>query len=377
MSTIAIVTVAGGGNVPPTLRIADELVRRGHHVEVLGQRRQADRIAAAGHAFRPLESLDFWDRSVRQSVPAAVRDAARLAADRGVEREVRSAVADADAALVDCLMPSSARGALAAGVPVALLFHTFLEYWERGFRRGPVGLAARIRGTDALSVWRDADARLVASDPESDPAAARRSGLARAAEWVGPLETGEPTAADPSAPPLIVVSLSTTWFPGQTDVYQRIADALAALPVRGVLTLGGLRLDRELRVPGNVTVLERADHDDLLRRASLVIGHGGHSTTFRALAHDVPLVLVPMHPLLDQPMIARSVEAAGAGRMLPRTSSSARFAAAVADVLADERARTAAARLGGRIRSTDAAGSAADALERVARDRSRGSARLA
>ena len=52
MSTITVVTVDAGGNVPPALRIADELSRRGHRIEVLGHRRQADAVAGAGHAFR-------------------------------------------------------------------------------------------------------------------------------------------------------------------------------------------------------------------------------------------------------------------------------------------------------------------------------------
>ena len=72
MSTITVVTVDAGGNVPPALRIAGELARRGHRVEVLGHARQADAITSTGLGFRSLASLDFWDPSVRQSVPAAI-----------------------------------------------------------------------------------------------------------------------------------------------------------------------------------------------------------------------------------------------------------------------------------------------------------------
>lgn len=368
MSTITVVTVDAGGNVPPAIRIAEELARRGHDIEVLGHARQAHAVTSAGLGFRALASLDFWDPSVRKSGPAAIDRIVRLASDPGIEREVGGAVAAAgsELALVDCLMPSSLRGAHTVGAGTAALFHTFLGFWIRRYARGPVGLLSRLRGTDPLRAWARADARLVASDAALDPASARRTPLARAADWVGALETGVAAAPDASAPPLVVVSLSTTWFPGQTDAYERIAAALGSLPVRGVLTLGGLHPDRDLRMPPNVRVVDRADHGELFPRASLVIGHGGHSTTFRALAHGLPVLLVPMHPMLDQPVIARSIERAGAGRALGRTASPERIAAAITALLADERARAAAGALGERIRATDASGAAADAVERLA-----------
>lgn len=377
MSAIAIVTVDAGGNTPPALRIADELARRGHAVTMLGHRRQAESVERAGHAFRALEALDYWDSGVRRSVPAAIGQAARLAADTDLEHEVRDAVAGSDAALVDSLMASSIRGARTGGVPVAVLFHTYLEFWERSYRRGPVGMVARLHGTDPLREWADAETRIVVADVALDPASARRTRLARAADWVGALETGVAATPDPSMPPLVVVSLSTTWFPGQTAAYERIATALGSLPVRGLVTLGGLRPDRELRPPANVRVVDRADHGELFPQASLVIGHGGHSTAYRALSHGVPMLVVPMHPLLDQPMIGRSIERAGAGLTVPKSSSPERLASAVTALLADERARAAARRLGERLRASDAAGAAADAVERLVAESAKRSSRAA
>lgn len=377
MSTISVVTVDGGGNAPPTLRIAGELARRGHRIEVLGHRRQAEAVGRAGLAFRTLESLDFWNSGVRRSVPAAIGQAARLAADRDLEAEVRDAVADSDAAIVDSLMASSVRGAQAGGTPAAVLFHAYLGYWEQSYRRGPVGIAARLGGAGPVTEWSRAAARIVICDVAFDPGSSRRTPVARGAEWVGALETGRAAAPDASAPPLVVVSLSTTWFPGQTEVYERVAAALGSLPVRGLITLGGLQPDRELRLPSNVRVVDRADHGELFPQASLVIGHGGHSTTFRALAHGVPVLVLPMHPMLDQPMVGRSVERAGAGRTLPKSSSPARLAAAVTELLADEHVRSAAARLGERLRATDAAGAAADAVERVVAEGARRASRTA
>ena len=371
MSTISVVTVDAGGNVPPTLRIADELARRGHRIHVLGQRRLAGAIGAAGHGFRALESLDFWNSAVRRSVPVAIDQVARLAADRALEREVRDAIGDAraDVALVDCLMASSTRAAHEAGAASAVLFHTFLEYWLRGYRRGPVGMLARFRGADPLAEWERADARLVASDIALDPASSRTSRVAAASEWVGAIERGVAAAPDATRPALVVVSLSTTWFPGQTDAYQRIVDALGSLPVRGLVTLGGLETDRALRVPPNVEVRDAVPHAEVFPEATVVLCHGGHSTAMRALAHGIPLLLMPMHPMLDQPMVAASIEHAGAGIALPRTASAAHIAGALVSLLADAGMRERAGALGERLRSTDAASAAADALERLLGER--------
>jgi UDP:flavonoid glycosyltransferase YjiC (YdhE family) len=100
-----------------------------------------------------------------------------------------------------------------------------------------------------------------------------------------------------------------------------------------------------------------------------VIGHGGHSTTFRALAHGVPVLAMPMHPMLDQPMVADALVRAGVGAHLSRKAGGDRIAAAVTSLLADDDVRGRAARLGEELRATDAAAAAADAIERVAAER--------
>ena len=105
-----------------------------------------------------------------------------------------------------------------------------------------------------------------------------------------------------------------------------------------------------------------ADHAEIMPQVSLVVGHGGHATTFTALAHGKPLVILPMHPLLDQPMVASSVVDAGAGLTLKRTASSSRIAAAIQTALADSRMRLAAEAIGERIRSSDAPAAAAEHL---------------
>jgi len=83
----------------------------------------------------------------------------------------------------------------------------------------------------------------------------------------------------------------------------------------------------------------------------------------RALAHDVPLLIIPAHPLADQPTVGKRIAEQGAGRVLSPKASVEKVRAAVVDLVVDGPHRAAAARLGARIRERDGAVAAADALE--------------
>jgi UDP:flavonoid glycosyltransferase YjiC (YdhE family) len=96
---------------------------------------------------------------------------------------------------------------------------------------------------------------------------------------------------------------------------------------------------------------------------SVVVGHGGHATTMTALAHDLPLLVLPMDSKSDQPYIGRAIQRAGAGRTMSRRSSSTKIRAAVEALLADGPHREAAARLGAAVRALPGATTGADLIE--------------
>jgi UDP:flavonoid glycosyltransferase YjiC (YdhE family) len=75
-----------------------------------------------------------------------------------------------------------------------------------------------------------------------------------------------------------------------------------------------------------------------------------------------------MHPMLDQPMVARSVEAAGAGRVVRKKAKADELAPVIAELLADGPHRAAAAHLGAAIRAMPGAVNAADRIEDLVRD---------
>lgn len=128
----------------------------------------------------------------------------------------------------------------------------------------------------------------------------------------------------------------------------------------------GAGVDQDkLRAPANAELHRYLPHDEIMPTVALVIGHGGHDTTMRALAHDLPLAILPLHPLVDQKMNGRVLADLGAARLLPRTAEPQRIRAAIAELITDGPHRAAAARLGAQIRDHDGAHTAADLIGRT------------
>ena len=87
-------------------------------------------------------------------------------------------------------------------------------------------------------------------------------------------------------------------------------------------------------------VLAFGDHDRLLPECALVVSHGGLGTVLRALAHGVPLLILPLGR--DQAFNASRVEALGAGIALPLDASPQRIHAALGALGSDASFRAAA-----------------------------------
>ena len=129
---------------------------------------------------------------------------------------------------------------------------------------------------------------------------------------------------------------------------QNVIDALAAHPVRGLVTTGPGLDPRELRGSERIEVVRSASHREVMGRADLVITHGGHGTVMKSLVAGVPLVILPHGR--DQPDNAVRVEARGAGLTVSRKASPERIATTVRTVLDAPRFTGAAGDLGARIR---------------------------
>ena len=360
MAEILVVTWDGGGNVPPAVGIATELQRRGHTVRFVGHARQHDSLTAAGfdvapsREARPFSPLD--DHSPLTYV--------RTFGDRGLGRDVMSSLAarPADLVVVDCMAFGVMEALRRSGTTYVVLEHLYDAYFRRSWLRGPMGLGMRLLRLDPAASLAAARATLVASLPTLDPAGAQPRGDVT---YVGPVVPFSPRA---SADPAVLVSLSTITFPKMRGSLQTVLDATADMDARVVVTTGPVIDPASLRAAANHELHRFVPHAELMPSMSLVVGHGGHSTTMQALAHDLPLVVMPMHPLLDQRMVGQSLEQAGAGRLVSKKTSVEELRTVVSDLLADGPHRQAAARLGEQVRAMPGAVNGADQVEAVLRN---------
>jgi UDP:flavonoid glycosyltransferase YjiC (YdhE family) len=360
MSNVLFVTWDGGGNVPPALGIAAELQQRGHRIRVMGHPAQHAHVTSTGLDFRAFRTARPFT-AVAKNTPL---DYVGVFGDRAMGRDVVEEMRrePAELVVVDCILFGAMHAVAAEGVPYVVLEHMYDAYLVRKWLRGPMGIGMAIKRIPARRLLRTATARMVACSEELDPAATgpRPANL----RYTGPVVSGVSAAP---AEPTVLVSLSTVNFPGQGRAMQNILDALGTLDVRGIATVGPSIDTESLSTPPNVEVRGFVPHAELLPTVSMVIGHGGHATTMLALAHDLPVLVMPMHPMLDQKMVGQSLVDVGAGRLLSKTSKPAGIAAAVDELISEGPHRDAAARMGAAIRTTSGASAGADLVESSAR----------
>ncbi|MCX5041955.1 glycosyltransferase [Aldersonia sp. NBC_00410] len=407
MNTYLFALVDGGGTVPPELAVARLLHDRGHRVVVLAEDSMRADVEPTGAVFRPWvqatnrasrlpedDPYRDWDCSNPLQLFARVLDRQFVGPAPAYAADTAAAIADVEPDLVVCSM--FAMGAMAAAeaarVPFDVLFPNIYLLPAQGQppmgfglgpARGPVGrlrdravagVSGRLwaKGLPGINALREslglepvdtffdqirhARRHLVLTSPEFD----FTTECAGNVRYVGPVlddpawAQSEPWAAPVGDDPLVLVALSST-FQDQAACLQRIVDAFAGLPVRGIVTTGPALAPDAITAPDNVSVVAAAPHSQILAEAAAVITHGGHGTVIRALAADVPLVILPHGR--DQADNAVRVTTRGAGITLSRNASSKKIAAAVRNVVTDDSYRAGARSLGASIRR-DAAGEA-------------------
>jgi len=411
--------VEGGGNVPVQLGVVRRLVARGHEVRVLADGVLEPEVCAAGGAFRP------WRRAPQQNMRSQTADrvrdweassplkalgrlgdelffgpAARYADD--MLEEIGASPVDALA--VDQLVYGAMVAAEKSRLPTAVLMHSTclldlpgLPPYGLGLRpgRGPHGrlrdwllkrVAHRIfdgvgrarlnqlRAAHGLPPLRHALDQLTQLDrvlvftspafdftPRSVPANLRYVGpVLDDPEWVEPWTSPFAKGDDR---PLALVALGST-FQNQKGALERLIAALGSLPVRGLVTLGGVFDPSELPAPANVKVVRSAPHSVVLPQARVVVAHGGHGTVMKSLAAGVPLLCVPLGR--DQVDNATRVVVHGVGLMRKSSASSSSYRSALERLLEDPSYTESAGRLGERIRRDAAESSALTELESLA-----------
>ena len=371
MARVLFVTWEGGGNQWPTLAIARALLDQGHRVRIAGYDSQQQPLAEMGF---DVALLRRGGRKPTGSDPLrAVFEGVFCNRDHVADVAELAAAFGPDVLVVDCLLFGALAGAEAVGLPTATLVHSA----PRALAEGP-GMAQLIQGVnafradaglgqvaDVLSAWTHGPA-LATSIAQLDgdvpspgfqfvgPIADEREGA-----WTSPWPQTDQR-------PLIVASLSTgRVFGDQTPRYQRIADALADVSARVLITTGGAVDQTQLRLPDNARAVRFVSHPAVVRGAAACVTHGGHGTLCAALRAGLPVLALP-NPAADQPYLAQRIARLEAGLQLDRDSPTTDIRDAVIDLLDHVEYRRGAERLADAIAASPGTNAATSTLRALA-----------
>lgn len=415
MSRYLFALSAGGGNVPPTLSVAQALLGRGHEVRFLTDPVLEPEVRGIGADYAPWTTAPHrhdldpssdlakdWEARTPMGSLARSRDGYFCGPARAFADDVRAELErrPADVAVGELLTFSTMIGARGLGIPTAVISTTMVAMQGWGAPPfGPglppaTGAAGRLRDriVFALSdrMWNKGlasinDARSAHGLPPLRHVLDQMTDVdslimlcTRALEYPGftppahvqtagarledPAWT-EPLQLPPGEDPLVLVGLSST-FMDQSAAIDRIAQALGTLPVRALITTGPAIDPASVAAPANVTVVRSAPHSQVLEDAALMVTHAGHGSVVKALAAGVPLVMMPFGR--DQNDVAARAAYSGAGVRLKPGASAGKIAAAAQRVLGDPAYRQAAQRAAQTIARERERDAAADALEELA-----------
>jgi UDP:flavonoid glycosyltransferase YjiC (YdhE family) len=357
-----IATWDGGGNTPPAFNLGSRLARRGHRVRMLGWNSMAGRATDAGIEFGPYRSERPWPAGLSHEDGWADHIEPLLfgAAARG-DILAEAAAFGPDVLVIDCMLGAGFAAARELHLPTAVLVHVlyspFVHAWGDGVMHERV--AVLLAQTD----------RVLALVP---PGFDEPGELPENTRYVGPITRPAPGRLGVTelelltrpGDPWVLLSLGTT-LQRQTKALPAIFAAVAGLPVRVLLTLGGVVPASTVTAPANVTVRAYVPHELVLPYMGAVITHAGLSSITASLAAGVPLVCIPQGR--EQPINAARVAASGAGRTIASEATAAEIADAIGAALDDEPARVAARDFAVKIAALGSGERATDEVERLVR----------
>ena len=340
---VLIPTYDGGGNTTPAYHLAMRLIRRGHDVLMMGWPSMAERAERENIPFASYPSLPPWPSGLPFEHDHFVLFN-RMVHGRDAATDILNTIHSyrPDVLLIDCMMGAGFHAALSSGLPTAVLCHllytSYRDMRDEGALKG-----------DVEALLSTVNRVLVLVPPGLEEFRELPTGTT----YVGPI--CHPDEADPGrlatwdlgelvqpGPKWVLVSLSTTPM-DQQSALRPILEALSSLPVRGLLTLGGMVDPSSITVPDNVIVRHFVPHDFVLPYVDLVVCHGGLSTITASLVAGVPLVCIPQGR--DQTRNAIRVEVCGAGCMIVKGSAPAVIASAIEHVLREPSFRASAERI--------------------------------
>ena len=332
---VLFTTRGSSGHVGPLAPFAHACLRAGHDVLVAAQRQFEANIKRAGLPFSPVDepSRDEWMPLMGQFAELDIDTAngvmiseffagldlrAELPALRGVVESRRP-----DVIVRESWEFGSTLVAELYGIPIVRVGLGLAEMEELSIKlaapevdkaRADLGLPSDPGGE------RLAAAPFLTTIPEEleDPAVTAPARTSRFRFEVGAGAEELPDWWPGNEDPLVYLTFGSVaageHLPYYPALYRSAIEALSPLPVRLLVTVGdAAREIEELgEVPSNVHVETWVAHDDVARRADVIVCHGGFGSTLGALAHGTPLVILPLFSS-DQWANGEAVARAGAG----------------------------------------------------------------
>ncbi len=414
MSHIALVTPAYTGHLNPMVNLGRELLRRGHRVSVIATPDAQEAAVRNGLEFIPIGAAEFPVGSLERftdrqgkltGIPAfrlimkdlvAITHAHSLELLDAVERH------GVDAFVADPLLPGTSVVARKTGRPYVNLnsllplnadvsvppFMMPWPYSESNQARVQNTIAYRIQALVERPIIKEANRWERSWGLEPTDVDASLSPLAQIAQipevldWprknapdcfhhTGPMHDFE--AADPvpfpwerlDGRPLIYGTMGTLQN-RLKGVFRTMAEACADLDAQLVISLGRRDAPIPTDLPGNPIVVGYAPQLDLLKRATLFVGHGGQNTVLQALAYGVPMVLMPA--ATDQPGVSARAKHIGVAEFVPvRRASARKLRELIRTVCSTPSYRQNAEKLQDTIRGLNGVNRAADIVEEAFR----------
>jgi UDP:flavonoid glycosyltransferase YjiC (YdhE family) len=397
---VLFTTRGSSGHVGPLAPFAHACLRAGHDALVAAQRQFEPNIERAGLPFAPVDepSRDEWMPLMGQFASLDIDTANDVMISEFFAGLDLRAELPALRELVESWRPDvivreswefgSTLVAELHGIPIVRVALGLAEMEELSVRlAAPEVDKARAE----LGLRPDPDGESLAAAPVlttipeqlEDPAASPQARTSRFRFEVGAGAEELPDWWPGSEGPLVYLTFGSVaagaHLPYYPALYRSAVEALAPLSVRVLMTVGDA--ERELEevgeVPPNVHVETWVPHDDVARRADVIVCHGGFGSTLGALAHGTPLVVLPLFSS-DQWANGEAVARAGAGILvaddrtarnvleLPAAETVAELAGAVESVIADSAYRREATRIAGSMRALPPVDESVRLLERVA-----------
>lgn len=385
MSKIMFFCIPATGHTNPTLRVVEELTRRGHQVRYYSFNQFREKIEAAGAEFISCDEFlpEVDDHAAARlkrvsTTEMTVQDFAITARlDPMLTRDVQ-------AFRPDCIVSDSVcfwGKLIAAKFNLPLICSTttfaFNRYSSQYISNSPRELLDVILGMPrinrALKKLRPlgyhvkSALSIVQNDNDTNTIVYTSRNFQPCADtfsdryaFIGPSVRDVPKA--PRGPrPLVYVSLGTVL--SNPDFYRNCIAGLKDLNADVILSIGRDTPIAGLgALPDNIRAFPYVDQMDVLSRADVFISHCGMNSVNEALYMGIPLVMFPQTG--EQKAVARRAAELSAGLSLTDDSPTG-IRAAVETVLQDDSFRRHAEQIGVEFRTCPGAAGAADFIEKI------------